>query len=149
MDLITACDIRLASADAVFSVRETRIAMVADIGTLQRLPRVIGDGPARELIFTGRDIDAARALTIGLLNEVLPDAAALHAQAQSLAQEIAANSPLAVQGSKQVMSQARRREVDAELDYVALWNAAFLHSDDLAEAMQAFMQRRKPEFKGR
>ena len=149
MDLITACDIRLASADAVFSVRETRIAMVADIGTLQRLPRVIGDGPARELIFTGRDIDAARALSIGLLNEVLPDAAALHAQAQSLAQEIAANSPLAVQGSKQVMSQARRREVDAELDYVALWNAAFLHSDDLAEAMQAFMQRRKPEFKGR
>jgi enoyl-CoA hydratase len=149
MDLITACDIRLAAADAVFSVRETRIAMVADIGTLQRLPRVIGDGPARELIFTGRDIDAARALSIGLLNSVLPDAAALHAQAQSLAQEIAANSPLAVQGSKQVMSQARRREVDAELDYVALWNAAFLHSDDLAEAMQAFMQRRKPEFKGR
>ena len=80
---------------------------------------------------------------------MLPDAAALHAQAQSLAQEIAANSPLAVQGSKQVMSQARRREVDTELDYVALWNAAFLHSDDLAEAMQAFMQRRKPEFKGR
>ena len=123
--------------------------MVADIGTLQRLPRVIGDGPARELIFTGCDIDAARALSIGLLNEVLPDAAALHAQAQSLAQEMAANSPLAVQGSKEVMSQARRREVDAELDYVALWNAAFLHSDDLAEAMQAFMQRRKPEFKGR
>jgi enoyl-CoA hydratase len=149
MDLITACDIRLASADAVFSVRETRVAMVADIGTLQRLPRVIGDGPARELIFTGRDIDAARALSIGLVNAVLPDAAALHAQAQTLAQEIAANSPLAVQGSKQVMSQARRREVDAELDYVALWNAAFLHSDDLAEAMQSFMQRRKPEFKGR
>ena len=149
MDLITACDIRLASADAVFSVRETRIAMVADIGTLQRLPRVIGDGAARELIFTGRDVDAARALSIGLLNAVLPDAAALHAQAQALAREIAANSPLAVQGSKQVMSQARRREVDAELDYVALWNAAFLHSDDLAEAMQSFMQRRKPEFKGR
>jgi enoyl-CoA hydratase len=149
MDLITACDIRLASADAVFSVRETRIAMVADIGTLQRLPRVIGDGAARELIFTGRDVDAARALRIGLLNALLPDTAALHAHAQALAQEIAANSPLAVQGSKQVMSQARRREVDAELDYVALWNAAFLHSDDLAEAMQSFMQRRKPEFKGR
>ena len=149
MDLITACDIRLASADAIFSVRETRIAMVADIGTLQRLPRVIGDGAARELIFTGRDVDAARALRIGLLNALLPDTAALHAHAQALAQEIAANSPLAVQGSKQVMSHARRREVDAELDYVALWNAAFLHSDDLAEAMQSFMQRRKPEFRGR
>jgi enoyl-CoA hydratase len=149
MDLITACDLRLASADAVFSVRETRIAMVADVGTLQRLPRVIGDGPARELVFTGRDIDAARALAIGLVNEVLPDAAALQARVQALAQEIAANSPLAVQGSKQVLSHASRRAVEAELDYVALWNAAFLHSDDLAEAMNAFIQRRKPEFKGR
>jgi enoyl-CoA hydratase len=149
MDLITACDIRVASADAKFSVRETRIAMVADVGTLQRLPRVIGDGPARELIFTGRDIDAARALAIGLLNEVLPDAAALHARAQEIAQEIAANSPLAVQGSKQVLSHVRRRDVAAELDYVALWNTAFLHSEDLAEAMNAFIQRRKPEFKGR
>ena len=149
MDLITACDIRLASADAKFSVRETRIAMVADVGTLQRLPRVIGDGPARELIFTGRDVDAARALAIGLLNEVLPDADALHARAQEIALEIAANSPLAVQGSKQVLSHVRRRDVAAELDYVALWNTAFLHSEDLAEAMNAFIQRRKPEFKGR
>ena len=149
MDLITACDIRVASADAKFSVRETRIAMVADVGTLQRLPRVIGDGAAREMIFTGRDIDAARALAIGLLNEVLPDAATLHARAQEIAQEIAANSPLAVQGSKQVLSHVRRRDVSAELDYVALWNTAFLHSEDLAEAMNAFIQRRKPEFKGR
>jgi len=149
MDLITACDIRLTSADATFSVRETRIAMVADVGTLQRLPRIIGDGPARELIFTGRDIDAARAKEIGLVNEVLADAAAVHARAMALAQEIAANSPLAVQGSKQVLGQAARREVQEGLDYVALWNAAFLHSDDLAEAMTAFMQRRKPEFKGR
>jgi enoyl-CoA hydratase len=149
MDLITACDIRLASADARFSVRETRIAMVADVGSLQRLPRVIGDGPARELIFTGCDIDAARALAIGLVNDVLPDVTVLHERAQALAQEIAANSPLAVQGSKQVLSHARRRDVAAELDYVALWNAAFLHSEDLAEAMNAFVQRRKPEFKGR
>src|SRR5512139_2471332 len=122
MDLITACDLRFCSADAKFSVRETRIAMVADVGTLQRLPRVIGDGAAREMIFTGRDIDAARALAIGLLNEVLPDAATLHARAQEIAQEIAANSPLAVQGSKQVLSHVRRRDVAAELDYVALWN---------------------------
>ena len=149
MDLITACDIRLTSADATFSVRETRIAMVADVGTLQRLPRIIGDGPARELIFTGRDIDATRALAIGLVNEVLPDAASVHSRAHALAQEIAANSPLAVQGSKQVLGHAARREVQAELDYVALWNAAFLHSEDLAEAMTAFMQRRKPDFHGK
>jgi enoyl-CoA hydratase len=149
MDLITACDIRLASADTTFSVRETRIAMVADVGTVQRLPRVVGDGHARDLIFTGRDIDASRALAIGLVNEVLHDAASVHARAMALAQEIAANSPLAVQGSKQVMGQASRREVQEGLDYVALWNAAFLHSEDLAEAMAAFMQRRKPEFKGK
>jgi enoyl-CoA hydratase len=149
IDLITACDIRLACADATFSVRETKIAMVADVGTLQRLPRVIGDGPARELIFTGGDIGAARAKEIGLVNDVLPDFEALHARARQMAQEIAANSPLAVQGSKHVLGFAVRREVDAALDYVALWNSAFLHSEDLTEAMTAFMQRRKPEFRGR
>jgi enoyl-CoA hydratase len=148
IDLITACDIRVASTDAKFSVRETKIAMVADVGTLQRLPRVIGDGPARELIFTGRDIDATRALAIGLLNDVLPDPDALHAHARRLAHEIAANSPLAVQGAKQVLGFACRREVDAALDYVALWNSAFLHSEDLTEAMTAFMQRRPPNFRG-
>lgn len=148
MDLITACDIRLCSADATFSVRETKIAMVADVGTLQRLPRVIGDGPARELIFTGADIGAARAKEIGLVNDVLPDAEALFARARALAHEVAANSPLAVQGSKQVLGFAVRRDVDAALDYVALWNSAFLHSDDLTEAMTAFMQRRKPAFRG-
>jgi enoyl-CoA hydratase len=148
MDLITACDIRLCSADATFSVRETKIAMVADVGTLQRLPRVIGDGPARELIFTGADVDAARAKQIGLVNDVLPDHEALFTRARALAQEIAANSPLAVQGAKHVLGFAVRRDVDAALDYVALWNSAFLHSDDLTEAMSAFMQRRKPQYRG-
>lgn len=148
MDLITACDIRLCSADAVFSVRETKIAMVADVGSLQRLPRIVGDGAARELIFTGRDIDAARARDIGLVNDVLPDHESLFARARQLAQEIAANSPLAVQGSKQVLGFPVRREVDASLDYVALWNSAFLHSDDLTEAMRAFMEKRQPQFRG-
>ena len=148
MDLITACDIRLASAEATFSVRETRIAMVADVGSLQRLPRVIGDGAAREWIFTGGDYSAQRAREVQLLNEVLPDPAALMARVRELAATIAANSPLAVQGSKHVLGCASRREVDASLDYVAVWNAAFLHSEDLGEAMQAFMQRRPPVFRG-
>ena len=148
MDLITACDIRLASADAIFSVRETRIAMVADIGTLQRLPRIVGDGAAREWIFTGADYTAQQAHAADLLNEVLPDADSLLARARTLAAIVAANSPLAVQGSKQVLGQAVRRDTDANLDYVALWNAAFLHSDDLGEALQAFMARRPPQFKG-
>jgi enoyl-CoA hydratase len=149
IDMITACDLRLASADASFSVRETRIAMVADVGTLQRLPRVVGDAHARDLILTGRDIDAQRAYAIGLVGEVLPDLAALQARARVLAQEIASLSPLAVQGAKQVLGQALRREVEQGLDYVALWNAAFLASDDLGEAMRAFMERRPPVFRGR
>lgn len=149
MDLITACDIRLASADATFSVRETKIAMVADVGSLQRLPQLVGDGHARELIFTGCDIDAARAREIGLVNEVLPDRAALFERTLAMAREIAANSPLAVQGAKQVLGFASRREIDAALDYVAVWNSAFLHSEDLNEAMQAFLERRPPEFRGR
>lgn len=148
MDLITACDIRLASADAVFSVRETKIAMVADVGSLQRLPRLVGDGIAREWIFTGADYDAARAHAVQLLNEVLPDRDALMQRAHALAATIAANSPLAVQGAKKVLGFASRREVEANLDYVAVWNAAFLHSEDLGEATRAFMERRPPNFRG-
>jgi enoyl-CoA hydratase len=148
VDLITACDIRFASADAVFSVRETRIAMVADVGSLQRLPRLIGDGHAREWIFTGADYDAQRAREVQLINAVLPDRDALLAHAKATAVAIAANSPLAVQGAKQVLGFASRREIDANLDYVALWNAAFLHSEDLGEAMRAFPERREPKFTG-
>jgi enoyl-CoA hydratase len=122
--------------------------MVADIGTLQRLPRLVGDGVAREWIFTGADYTAQQAQAVQLLNEVLPDTAALMVRARELATSIAANSPLAVQGSKQVLGHAVRRDTDANLDYVALWNAAFLHSDDLSEAMQAFVARRPPQFKG-
>ncbi len=149
VDLVTACDIRLCSADATFSVRETRIAMVADVGTLQRLPRIVGRGHAAELALTGRDIDAARAREIGLVNDVLPDRDALHAAVAALAAEIAANSPLAVQGTKHVLRACEDRSVDEGLDYVAVWNAAFLVSDDLTEAMTAFFEKRPPVFTGR
>ena len=148
VELITACDIRIAAADAVFSVRETRVAMVADVGSLQRLPRVIGDGHAREWIFTGADYDAQHALEVGLVNAVLPDREAVLARAMDIANAIAANSPLAVQGAKQVLGFASRRDLDANLDYVALWNAAFLHSEDLGEAMRSFMEKRPSKFSG-
>jgi enoyl-CoA hydratase len=148
IDLITACDIRLAAADAVFSVRETRLALVADVGTLQRLPRVIAPGHAAELAYTGADIDASRSEQIGLVNRVHPDTDALHAAAQAVGEEIGANSPLAVQGSKAVMAAGAEMSTDQALDYVALWNSAFLHSNDLAEAMAAFVEKRPPEFTG-
>jgi enoyl-CoA hydratase len=148
VDLITACDIRYASADAVFSIRETRLAMVADVGTLQRLPRIVDAGSVAELAYTGRDFDAGEAASIGLVTRLLPDADAVLAAALATADAIAANSPLAVQGTKAVLRAGDGRTVDEALDYVSLWNAAFLHSNDLGEAMAAFVERRDPEFTG-
>jgi enoyl-CoA hydratase len=148
IDLITACDVRLASADAIFSIRETKIAIVADVGTLQRLPGIVGEGHVAELAFTGKDITAARAREIGLVNDVYPDAAGVVAAARAMAEEIAANSPLAVQGTKAILQARRTRTIAEGLDYVSLWNAAFLQSNDLMEAMAAFAEKRRPRFTG-
>ena len=149
VDLASACDIRLASADAVFSVRETKVAIVADLGSLQRLPHIIGKGHVAELAYTGKDITAARAKEIGLVNEVFPDVATVVAAAQDMAAEIAANSPLAVEGTKAVLTAGEEQSVAEGLEYVATWNAGVLQSDDLVEAMAAFMAKRAPEFRGR
>jgi enoyl-CoA hydratase len=148
VDLVSACDIRFASEDAAFSVRETKMAIVADLGSLQRLPRIIGAGHLAELAFTGKDISAARAKEIGLVNDVLPDADAALKAALSMAAEIAANSPLVVQGTKAVLQAADRTAIAEGLEYVAVWNAGFLQSDDLTEAFTAFMEKRPPKFTG-
>ena len=148
IDLITACDIRLASADAVFSVRETKVAMVADVGTLQRLPSIVDPGRVAEMVYTGRDFSADEAAEMGLVTRVLPDAETALKDAMAVAEEIAANSPLAVQGAKAVLRAAQERATAEQLDHVALWNAAFFHSNDLAEAMHAFLEKRPPKFKG-
>jgi enoyl-CoA hydratase len=149
VDLVTACDIRLAVDGAVFSVRETRMAMVADVGTLQRLPRVVAAGHVAELVFTGRDVDAARARAIGLVNDVHPDVESGWAAGRALAAEIAANSPLAVRGAKAVLRAGETLTTAQGLDHVALWNTAFVDSDDLGEAMAAFVEKRPPRFTGR
>jgi enoyl-CoA hydratase len=149
VDLAAACDIRVASADATFSVRETKMAMVADLGSLQRLPRIIGQGHLAELAYTGKDITADRAAQIGLVNDVAPDAEGVLALAQDLAAAIAANSPLAVQGTKAVLTAGEDQSVAEGLDYVATWNAAALASDDLTEAMMAFLEKRPAHFTGR
>lgn len=148
IDLITACDIRLAAADAVFSVRETKMAMVADVGTVQRLPGIVPAGHVAELLYTGKDITADRAREIGLVNEVYPDQEGLLKAARELAAEIAANSPLAVQGTKAVLTAGEGKTIAEALDHAALWNAAFIRSHDLEEAMNAFFEKRAPEFTG-
>jgi enoyl-CoA hydratase len=149
VDLVTACDVRLASADAKLSVREARLAMVADVGTLARLPALVGQGHARLLAMTGDDIDAARALRIGLVEDVYESHASLFEAAGSLARRMAANPPLVVQGVKQVLNAASERAAADSLRTVALWNAAFLPSYDLREAMGAFLEKRTPKFEGR
>lgn len=148
VDLVSACDIRVCSRDAVFSVRETRMAMVADIGSLQRLPLIMTMGHVAELAYTGKDVDSAFAERSGLVNAVYEDQAATLVGARAIADEIAANSPLAVQGAKAVLSEARRAEVEAGLRYVAAWNAGQLRSKDLSEAVSAFFERRPPSFSG-
>jgi enoyl-CoA hydratase len=148
VDLISAADIRLASADAKFSVREVRVAIVADIGSLQRLSGIIGEGHLRELAYTGKDIDAARAERIGLVNDVHPDQEAVLAAARAMAADIGKNPPLVVQGVKDVLDHSRAPKVADGLRYVSTWNAAFLPSKDLGEAVQAFLARRDPEFTG-
>jgi enoyl-CoA hydratase len=149
VDLIAACDIRLTSADATFSVREAKVAIVADLGSLQRLPAIIGAGHLAELAFTGKDISAQRAKEIGLVNDVAADADGARKAAYELAADIAANSPIAVQGTKAVLAANEGRTVAEGLDYVATWNAGMLASDDLVEAMMAFMEKRSPKFTGR
>jgi enoyl-CoA hydratase len=148
MALATACDIRLAASDAVFSVRETRMGLVADTGILQRLPAIIGSGHSAELSYTGKDIDAERARSIGLVNEVYPDAEAALEAARALAGEIADNSPLVVSGIKQVLAANQGRTIEEGLDFVARWNSAYLISNDLNEAIAAFFEKRKPDFTG-
>jgi enoyl-CoA hydratase len=149
IDLITACDVRLASADAIFSIRETRIAIVADVGTLQRLPGIVGRGLAAELAFTGDDFGAERAHAIGLVNAVHADTAAVVAAARDMAGRMARNSPLAVQGTKRVLRYCEGKSVEDGLAFVATWNAAFLDSEDLKEAMRAFFEKRPASFTGR
>jgi enoyl-CoA hydratase len=149
MDLATACDIRLAAEDAIFSIRETKIGIVADVGTLQRLPGIVADGQVAELAYTGKDIGAAKAKEIGLVNDVYADADAVYDAALKLAGEIAANAPLAVRGTKFILQQGEDLTTEQSLLLNGLWTmVTTLNSNDLNEAMQAFMEKRAPEFTG-
>ncbi|GGU83098.1 enoyl-CoA hydratase [Pseudomonas laurentiana] len=146
IDLIAACDMRYAASDAQFSIKEIDMGMAADVGTLQRLPRIIGDGQVRELAYTGRTIDAEEARQIGLVNRTFTDQASLLDGVFAIAREIAGKSPIAVAGTKEMLSYMRDHRIDDGLEYIATWNAAMLQSTDLRVAMAAHMSKQKPEF---
>ena len=146
LDLATACDIRICSEDAIFSLREAAVGFVADVGVLQRIPLIIGQGHARELAFTAEDITARRAKEILLVNQVYDTHDTLFDSASKLAEKIAANSPLAVQASKDVLNFGVGKSIHDGLNYVASISTNIIPSDDLTEAVTAFMEKRKPQF---
>lgn len=147
IDLITCADMRYCSADAYFTIKEIDIGMTADVGTLQRLPKLVGEGITRELAYTGRKFEAEEARQIGLVNRVFESREALYAGVQEIAATIAAKSPLSIRGTKEMITYARDHTVADSLNYIATWNAAMLMSKDLTEAMGANMAKRAPVFK--
>jgi len=149
VDMACACDIRIATRDAIFSVRETKLAFVADLGTTQRLHRIVGEPWAKELCLTGRDFSGEEAYRIGFVTHLCNDKASLIQKAEELAQELADNSPLAVQGVKDVLRFSSDHGTAAGLKYVAQKNAAMLICEDGIEAVTAAIEKRKPVFKGK
>ncbi len=147
IDLVTCADMRYCSDDAYFVIKEIDIGMTADVGTLQRLPKLIGEGMARELAYTGRRVLADEARELRLVNQVFDSRETLYAGVQAIAATIAAKSPLAIRGTKEMITYARDHSVADSLNYNATWNAAMLLGDDLQEAMMANMGKRAAEFK--
>ncbi len=146
IDLVTACDIRLASADAYFAIEEINIGMAADVGTLQRLPKLIAPAVAAELAYSGRRFDAAEAKAFGLVSQVVDNRDRLLENAFELAGSIAKRSPLAIAGIKRNLAYARDHSVADGLDYIATWNAGMLRTEDLMTAIQAKMAKQEAEF---
>ena len=148
LELIVCCDIRVCSADAQFALPEASLAIITDVGGLQRLPRIVGNGHAREIAFRAHRFDAEHARSINLVNHVYPDRKILLREARKMAEEIAANPPLAVQGAKDVMLFEDSMFRDACLRYNGARSSMILPSEDLFEAMAAFVEKRKGTFKG-
>ncbi len=148
LELVLCCDIRLCSEDTVFGLPEARLAIITDVGGLQRLPKVVGQGHAREIAFRGNRFDAARAVAINLVNAVYPDKEILDQNALEMAREIAANPPLAVQGAKDVFLFNDGVPMDQALDYNAARSSMIMPSEDIVEAVTAHVQKREGKFKG-
>ena len=146
LDLATACDIRVCSADAFFTVQEISIGMAADLGVLQRLPKIVPQGVAREMAYTGERVGAERALAIGLVNAVLADADAARERALAMARTIASKSPLAIVGTKLALNHARDHSTASALEQMTLLQSAIFDTDEMAAAIEAWKSKRDAEF---
>ena len=146
VDLTCCCDMRYASEDAHFSIKEIDLGMTADVGTLQRLPKLIADGVVRELAYTGRKMTARVACDLGYVNRVFADREALMEEVTAIALTIASKSPLAIRGSKETILYSRDHSVRDGLNHIATWNAGMMSNADLQAGMQAQMEKREPLF---
>lgn len=149
MDLSAACDVRVACKNAVFSVREIRIGMVADIGTLAHVERVMNASAAREMAYTGADYSAAQMKEWGFISRIYDTPEETLAESRKLAAAMAANSSLVLSGVKNTLNYARDHTVEESMKQVAVWNAAFIQSQDLVEAMSAFFEKRQPVYRSK
>lgn len=147
VDLVTACDLRVGTGDAFFTIQEINIGIVADVGTLQRIPHLLPQGIIRELAYTGRRFGAEEAARYGFLNAVAATHEAAITAGEALAREIASKSPIAIIGTKAVLNRGRDQSIEEGLDYIGVWNAAFLAGDDFVEGMTAQLQKRPASFK--
>ncbi len=149
LDIACACDIRLCTEDAQFSLREAAVGLVADMGALQRLPLIVGQGFTREMAFTARFYTAREAERMGLVNAVFPDQQQLTNGALQMAKEIASNAPVAVEETKDVLNYSRNKSVQDGMAYAKQKDSILFNSEDMAEAAASFREKRKPQFKGR
>ncbi|EPY38444.1 enoyl-CoA hydratase [Angomonas deanei] len=147
--VLTACDVRYSTENTIFSVKEAAVGLAADVGVVQRLPQIVGQGRARELLFTARNFSAKDAKAYGLLEDVYSDYPIMLKEVRQVAEQIAANSPLAVQGGKMLMNWGLEDKVQRSLEYTAAWNAFNIPCDDIPEAKDAFLEKRPPHFKNR
>lgn len=146
VDMTCCADMRYATQDAFFSIREIDIGMAADVGTLQRLPKIIPDGVARELAYTGRNMSATEAQQVGFVNRVYDDKETMMKEVTAIAHDIASKAPLAVRGSKEMLLYTRDHSVADGLNFIATWTAAMLSQPDLQAGMQAQMEKKQAKY---
>jgi len=147
IDIVSACDMRYATKDAYFTIKEIDMGMVADLGTLQRLPKLIGEGIAREMAYTARKVSGTEAQQIQLVNAAYESREELMEKVMEVAQTIASKSPLSIRGTKEMLNYTRDHSVADGLNFIATWNAAMILSEDLTTAVQASMTKKNPEFR--